>query len=213
MDYKSKWSNYKIGKTGWINKRSTHPSRELFMSHVLRLAKLSDRKLSVLEIGPGECFEAKRLKDVVDYTVCDISKPFLDNAKKCGFNTINSDIMDLPKHINKKYDIVYCCCVLEHVPDLIQAINNIKKAGHTYFITMFRWNYGGNTKSHFHKEVGRSYYTSTFDINKIFVFFGIVFEKTICKNDHSILNYKDYVKTINKHDPEHRTGNWLSFWG
>jgi len=206
INYINKWNKYRLGETVWINKRRDHFCRDMFIAYARREFK------SVLEIGAGECMEARALKDTIDYTICDVSDTFLSFARSAGINTIQGCMTNIPT--NKKFDIVYMCCVLEHTPDVEKTILELKRVSTHYFITMFKWKYTGGLESTFQPK--KKYYSSEFNINLVFDLLekhSIITGKTITFPNHKReMNYSDYLKTINKIGV-HRNGNYLSIIG
>ena len=104
-----------------------------------------------LEIGPGHglfsFFSIKTLKNLSDYTAVDISKTSLELTKefiklntsrnlKKKLNFINKDFLDLNK--NKKYELIVCGEVLEHVLNptkLLKKIQSILKEEGKVFVS------------------------------------------------------------------------------
>jgi SAM-dependent methyltransferase len=212
MDYKNKWNDYTIGDIPFSKNTKDHFCREMFCCWSLtKVLNQPSETMTVLEIGPGECFEAKKLLSHIDYAVVDISDVFLQNAKKLGLKTIESDMINIHEKVKEKYDVVYMNSVLEHSPDLEKTIKSIKKVANIYFITMFRWGYNGNVKSNFH-DGKKKYYTSTFDIDKIFKMLGNVKNKIIVTKDDKMICYDKYDEIINK-PSLHRNGDRLIIIG
>lgn len=208
IDYKNKWNNYTIGKIPWVNSRREHPSRVRFVE-ITKEVFAGSHKPSIIEIGAGECTEAIQLKDMSDYTVMDISDTFLDHAKANGLKTIKCDMITKPK-IEKKFDVLYMCAVLEHTPDLIKTIRMIKSIANRYIITMFRWGYNGNIKPTY--KTNRKCYSSTFDIDRIISMLDNILIATVKTEKGKTFEYYEYAKTVDK-TKEHRNGNWLTLFG
>lgn len=206
-EYTEKWNKYKIGNIPWINANRNHLARQLFINYV---KDNCGAIRSVLEIGAGECIEACALMDVVDYTVMDTSDLFLSHAKQLGLKTRKCDMVNCDEKYFE-YDLIYMCGVIEHTPDITRTISGINNIGKKYYITMFRWGYNDNLSTWF--EPKKKYYTSTFDIEKIFNLFGDAEEKIIVLKDGGVEQYECYEKNIDKTMKEHRNGNWLSFYG
>lgn len=207
MNYTDKWNNYKIGDIVWINKRRGHHCRKLFVDYI----KSTDHK-SVLDIGAGECIEARELFGIVNYTICDVSETFLAFAKGIGLNTIKGCMTDIPTQV--KFDMVYMCSVLEHTPDIEKTIQELRRVSKFYFITMFKWRYDGDLESVFRPK--KNYYSTEFNIDKIFELFekySVITNKFITyQDDKNIMNYSDYIKKI-RISGIHRNGNYLSIVG
>lgn len=207
VNYISKWNNYKIGNVKWINRRREHPCRELFIEYVSR-----GNYKSVLEIGAGECIEAKALNSKVDYTICDVSDTFLTFANETGIKTIRGCMTNIPTQ--KKYDLVYMCSVLEHTPDIEKTILELKRVSKNYFITMFKWRYDGGLKSVFQPR--KKYFSTEFNVNKVFELFerhSTITDKTISFLDNNcMMHYDDYMK-FKRREGLHRNGNYLSIIG
>jgi hypothetical protein len=203
VNHTDKWNNYEIGNVPWIEKHRDHPCREYFVG----LIKFNGIK-SVLEIGGGECIEAVALKDRIEYTVADVSDTFLDNAKKLGVNTIKADMINLPS--NKKYDLVHMSSVIEHSPDIVKTIENLKKVSDSYFITMFKWNWGSNLKSKFYED--RGYFSSMFGIDAVFELFGNIEEKVVITTQGKVISLNK-ARKANKEKRFYRNGDRLMFWG
>jgi hypothetical protein len=166
--------------------------------------------MSIIEIGAGECTEAIQLKGITDYTVMDVSDVFLKHATDNGIKTIKCDMVSLPPNFEKKYDTLYMCAVLEHTPNLIKTIRVIKSIAHRFIITMFRWGYNGNITPQY--KSNRKYYSSVFDIDRIFKMLGNIDIAVLITEDDRSIDYKQYEKTVDK-TKEHRTGDWLTIIG
>ena len=104
---------------GSDRERALHKSRYFSKEYfsLIQLASLSCQlnlihKLnpkSVLEIGIGNGFVSSFLKRYgIEVTTCDIN-PNLEPDIIC-------ELQDLPRHVNKRFDLIVCCEVLEHMP-------------------------------------------------------------------------------------------------
>ncbi len=97
---------------------------------------------SYLEIGPGHglfsYYSLNILKKLLNYTAVDISKTSLKLTKdflfynskfnfKKELSFINMDFLEL-KNFNKKFELIVCGEVLEHVSNPIKLLKNIKKS-------------------------------------------------------------------------------------
>lgn len=208
MNYKNKWNNYTPGEISWINDRMYHPSREYFVQWVF-----SEDIKSVLEIGAGECFEAKILKEHINYTVIDISDTFLEYAKKNNIQCKKGYMADIPFD-DKSFDAVYMCSVLEHTDNIYKTIDELKRISNKYFITLFKWTYKDvSMESTFHDK--RKYYSTEFNIDKIIELLesvSVIDQFKVAKESGEILDYCEYMKEYIK-EKRHRNGNYACISG
>ena len=124
--------------------KSIYFSKEYFS--LIQLASLSCQlnlihKLnpkSVLEIGIGNGFVSSFLKRYgIEVTTCDIN-PNLEPDIIC-------ELQDLPRHVNKRFDLIVCCEVLEHMPwnDFSKNIQVLSEISDRQLISLpsGRWRY------------------------------------------------------------------------
>lgn len=96
------------------------------------IIKQIDDDESVLDVGCASghyLISIRNLNKISKYTGYDATKKYIQSAKKIFNNDknasfVNGDIYDL----NLKADIVFCCNVLHHLPDLKIPLNNLLKS-------------------------------------------------------------------------------------
>lgn len=87
--------------------------------------KIGKQNFSLLEIGCGVAGMAEELeKSGVNYYGIDIDKRVVDFAKTRGINCDMLDFADLD--INKKFDVIICSQVLEHIVDPFAFVNKVR---------------------------------------------------------------------------------------
>jgi len=110
--------------------------------HLQKMISSKSNAKSYLEIGPGHGlfshYSLNVLKELMDYTAVDISKTSLKLTKdflyyntkinlKNKTNFINMDFLE-SKDLTKKFELVVCGEVIEHVSNPIKLLKNIKKS-------------------------------------------------------------------------------------
>ncbi len=89
----------------------------------------------ILDVGcaAGHYYNGlQRINKNIKYTGVDSTSYYIDQAKevyKDNNNTTfhNEDIFSLPESLSNKFDIVYCCNVILHLPSCKVPINNLLK--------------------------------------------------------------------------------------
>lgn len=74
-----------------------------------------DQKITMLEVGSGECRFVKKIKKLypnIEITCIEINPQLASLANSLGFSVINDNILNISP--SKKYDIVHCSHVIEH---------------------------------------------------------------------------------------------------
>ena len=126
------------------HKRFPSRNRLLFQEHKLTAAtfidyfKDLDVNLLVLDAGCGDGFWMETLRDLgfSDLLGVDLSYPLLMRAKTKGFRVAQYNVSHMS--FRRKFDVVLMCDVLEHLPDITEALSNVrevlKEAGILYLI-------------------------------------------------------------------------------
>ena len=86
---------------------------------------------SILEIGPGNGFVSSFLRSAgMDVVTVDINPALKPD--------ICAPLSELPEHLNRKFDLVVCCEVLEHMPlsDLDANLDILRATGDRLFLTL-----------------------------------------------------------------------------
>ncbi|HSX30428.1 MAG TPA: class I SAM-dependent methyltransferase [Candidatus Saccharimonadales bacterium] len=110
------------------------------VQYITRDLNLKDKKkIDVLELGVGKgyfakaCFAYNQKHDTnIAYSAFDLNRDMLDNLTKFNkqIQTYNGKLPDLKIESGKKYDVVYCAFVVEHLKNGIEVyelVNNIKR--------------------------------------------------------------------------------------
>ena len=90
----------------------------------------------ILDVGcaAGHYYNGlQRIDQNLQFTGVDSTSYYIDQAKKVYKDNKNTtfyteDIFDLPKTFHNKFDIVYCCNVILHLPSCKVPIHNLLKA-------------------------------------------------------------------------------------
>lgn len=101
-------------------------SQTLQIKHIYEL-----KPISILEIGPGTGFVSGFFRSAgVEVTTVDINP----NLKP----DICAPLSELSRHLEKRYDLVVCCEVLEHIPlsNLDENLDILKASGNRLFMTL-----------------------------------------------------------------------------
>ncbi len=108
-------------------------------SIIKRLKPGRKKTIEILELGVGKgyfaqaCYSYNEKHDAkIVYSAFDRNKDMLDNLKNYDktVQTFSGELPDLTIKSNKKFDVVYCAFVIEHLKGGLEAyevINNIKK--------------------------------------------------------------------------------------
>jgi len=108
--------------------------------YIVKHLNLKDKKkVEVLELGVGKGYFAKacfmynqKHETKIKYSAFDRNKDMLRNLAKFNktIETYSGELPDLAIKSNKKFDVVYCAFVVEHLKnglEVYEVINNIKK--------------------------------------------------------------------------------------
>lgn len=92
---------------------------------------------SILDAGGGSADNLKYIikdNDLSEVSLLDISSEALERARKTLPN-IKLIQMDIQKEsLDRKFDLILCCDVLEHIPDDLSALQNIRKMAGRYLV-------------------------------------------------------------------------------
>jgi SAM-dependent methyltransferase len=96
--------------------------------------------MSVLDVGcaAGHYYNGlKRIDDKIRYFGVDATTAYIDFARKHFANNPNTtfevaDIFDLPDEYDGKFDIVFCCNVILHLPSFQAPLKNLITASKKY---------------------------------------------------------------------------------
>ena len=116
------------------DRRSPSRNRLLFQEHRLTAAKFIeyfrdlDVTLSVLDAGCGDGFWMEILRDLgfSDLLGIDLSYTLLMRARSKGLRVAQCSVSSM--NFRRKFDIILMCDVLEHLPDVARALNNVRSA-------------------------------------------------------------------------------------
>ncbi len=92
---------------------------------------------TVLDVGGGSGDNLREMiknKNIKNVSLLDISAEALERAKKTlpEAELIKMDIQK--ENLNRKFDLILCCDVLEHIPDDLAALKNIRKMVGKYLV-------------------------------------------------------------------------------
>lgn len=120
-------------------------------SHIGRKAE------SIIDVGSAGCPYLDWYDHIPNRTSVDLKAPY----KAEGISSYTSDFLEWQP--DRKYDIVTCLQVLEHVPHATEFAQKLLSLGHVVVVSLpYRWPHG-KTKSHIHDPVDR---------DKILTWFG-----------------------------------------
>jgi len=207
----NKWNKYTVGGVKFINSRRHHRCRAEYVNRVL-----ASGYETILEIGAGEAIEAQKIrkqKPDVDYVILDVSDFFLKQAEDLGFTTVKAEMTDTG-FVDKRFDLVYGCAVLEHSPDIQATIKELRRVSKNFYFTMFRWSMKSEELRHRYRKK-KKFYSSTFNIYCLLDLikqYGNIKEMFISTLDGKVIGWNEYVEGLGDTDV-HRNGNWLSIVG
>ena len=129
------------------------------------IANIYTPGMKVLDVGcaAGHYYNGvKRIDSNIEYYGVDATVPYIEFAKehfkenkKTHFQV--GDIFNLPEDFANKFDVVYCCNVILHLPSFQRPVENLFKASSKYiFIRTLV-----SEKTHLSKFL----YADTFDVN------------------------------------------------
>jgi len=162
--YDKRWDTYKVKNIKFVNFNREHLCRKRFVEFVEK-----EGIKNIIEVGGGEFIEAQQIiaKNLVDnYSIVDVSKVFLELARSIdGINAFEGNMIGTP-FSDKEFDLLYCCSVIEHSPDIQKTIKEMSRISNRFYITMYKWrNKTGDLKSYFKKKKG--YYSTAFNVDSI----------------------------------------------
>jgi ubiquinone/menaquinone biosynthesis C-methylase UbiE len=118
------------------------PEMECTKQLVKIISELYKPEMSILDVGcaAGHYYNGlRRINENVKYWGVDVTKEYIDFAKEHFKNNNNvqfseEDIFNLPSNFNNKFDIVYCCNVILHLPSFQDPFLNLIRATKKYCI-------------------------------------------------------------------------------
>jgi ubiquinone/menaquinone biosynthesis C-methylase UbiE len=117
------WDNrYKVGEINFIKTSAQNLQRKFFIDWLSK----ADHVKSILEVGPGEMLEYQSIRSKrpdIKYAISDVSMIFIENCKQKypAVDTYRVSLEELDT-INKEFDCIYICQVLEHSVNIRKAI-------------------------------------------------------------------------------------------
>lgn len=101
--------------------------RYKFKSYFKQTKKFAPEKSKILDIGCAYGSFLNEVKDYYNISGCDISEHAISIASKRipDANLFVSDINNIP--LNTKYDLITCFDIIEHVPKIDEALEQLKK--------------------------------------------------------------------------------------
>ena len=135
-----------LSNTNWDeygDKRSPSRNRLLFTEHRLTTVKFIDYFKDIdtgliLDAGCGDGFWLEILRNIgfSDLFGIDLSYSLLTRARDKGFRVAQYDLIDMG--FSRQFDVIIMCDVLEHLPDMPRALdnicNNLKENGIFYLV-------------------------------------------------------------------------------
>lgn len=145
-DKNNSWNVWK--KQKGANERSIKrvqkklPEMEASKQLVKILKKIYKKNDKILDFGcaAGHYYNSiKRLNKNISYTGFDVTKEYIDFAKKFFLKNENvffdiQSVFKLNKKYFKKFDIVFCCNVLHHLPSIDLPLKNLLSASKKFVI-------------------------------------------------------------------------------
>ena len=126
--------NPMIERRTFLRAKGTVPEMECTKQLIKIIKPIYKKEMSILDVGcaAGHYFNAvKKLNKNVNYLGIDENKTYINFAKKfyknsnAKFRRLN--IYDLKQNKINKHDIVYCCNVLLHLPEIFIPLKNLLK--------------------------------------------------------------------------------------
>lgn len=128
-DYDTYWKQ-------WIDCEIYGPTLRHQRKNILRLLDNLNFN-SVLDIGSGSGDNLREIlknRKMQQLCLLDISKQALERARNIITNAEFVQL-DIEKNsLNRKFDLILCCDVLEHISDDISALKNIRKMANKYLV-------------------------------------------------------------------------------
>lgn len=133
---KKQWqrNNKEINIDGSINSKVFHKARAILVyNRIKKIKNFLEKGTSILDVGSGAGTFALALKAYTDSIEClEIADSLIDESVRLGFKTYKKDFLE--QEFEKKYDIVTCFHVLEHVKDAKSFIKKISEITNEYCI-------------------------------------------------------------------------------
>jgi hypothetical protein len=215
-DYYRYWDNrYKVGEINFIKESANNLQRKFFIDWISK----ADHIKSILEVGPGEMLEYQqilKLRPDIEYSIADVSKIFLNNCKKKypKVNTYRISLEDL-NTIDKEFDCIYLCQVLEHSVDVRKAIRNTISLAKEFHFVFFKWRWrGGGLECEYYESKNLcSTQFNVWDIIKEIQKYGKIEYSNVISRKGNIHTLKEYQQLRGKKRSKQRDRNWLAIHG
>ncbi len=128
-DYDESWSQ-------WLDCEKYGPTLRHQRRNIEFLLKDLDYK-SILDVGSGSgdnLYHMLNAKKVEDVCLIDVSSKALARARTLvpGARLVQLDIQK--ESVDRRFDMVLCCDVLEHIPNDAAALKNIRNMSDKYFV-------------------------------------------------------------------------------
>lgn len=173
----------KLWKDEWYGSHNYDPTSASIKRILLKVIEKNCTGKSLIDVGCGE----GRLLDLIrknfdldDISGADFSKEALNLAEKKGLDVFNADLTDINTFPPKKWDLVICSEVLEHIDDDILALQNLRKLMNenskliiTVPYSMKYWSrsdkFAGHVRRYEFEEITNKLEDNGFQISQIFV--------------------------------------------
>jgi hypothetical protein len=210
------WDNrYKVGEINFIKTSAQNLQRKFFIDWLSK----ADHVKSILEVGPGEMLEYQSIRSKrpdIKYAISDVSMIFIENCKQKypAVDTYRVSLEELDT-INKEFDCIYICQVLEHSVNIRKAIKNAVNIAKEFHFVFFKWRWrGGGLESKYYES--KNLCSTEFNIWKIIDEIkkhgNIEYSNVISRkgNTHTLKEYQDLKGTKRSRQ---RDRNWLAIHG
>jgi SAM-dependent methyltransferase len=116
---------YKNSSITLLGKKMVNYQNRFFINLINKYFNKKNKKISVLEIGPGKGFFAEKcVNEGFDYLAIEINKGMCEKLIKRNIKVINGSVP--PINVAQKFDVIFMNQVFEHMNNRYEAIDLIE---------------------------------------------------------------------------------------
>lgn len=168
--------------------KNLHPSTQFTISNLKKYIKKKDK---ILDIGCGNGYIAFSLSNYVNQITCiDYDLNVINEAKKKfkkkNIHYICEDVLKAKKYLSKKFDLIICSHVIEHLEKPFNFLRTLKKFKSNIYLEVPD-NESDNINN-VKKKI--NFYLNYTDSDHIYEFDRHYLIKTLEKNDFKVIDQK-----------------------
>jgi len=122
-----------FNEDGSVNQKFHDARKDIVSSRINKILHILSDRSSIFDIGSGAGTMAMHMKAFTSDIEClEIADTLVNESRRLGFKTHQVDFLKFSP--NKKFDLVTCYHVLEHVKDLNAFLDNLDKISSKYVV-------------------------------------------------------------------------------